>query len=283
MAFTSQPESATPSLEFLLDEVVVIGFSVLDDAHEPANGPVARVVHSSNGLMQSVKKSVLVPYSAAEMFELVDRIELYPQFLPWCGGTRALEARADGKTARIDINYHGVRAHFTTDNVNRAGESIVITLRDGPFRHLHGEWRFVPLAARRLQGRARARLRVRDAPAREGRGPGVRSHREYVHRRVRPAGRGRLSEALVNVTVVWATPHLQDVVAVELTPGATIADAVRRSGLIAQYGLDPATLRFARYGVRRRGRRLPCRRRSRRNHARAPGRSQGRAGPARAR
>jgi ribosome-associated toxin RatA of RatAB toxin-antitoxin module len=96
--------------------------------------------------MQSVRKSVLVPFSAAEMFELVDRIELYPQFLPWCGGTRALEARAGGKTARIDINYHGVHAHFTTDNVNRAGESIVMTLRDGPFRHLHGEWRFVPLA-----------------------------------------------------------------------------------------------------------------------------------------
>jgi len=54
----------------------------------------------------------------------------------------------------------------------------------------------------------------------------------------------------VNVTVVWATPHLQDVVAVELTPGATIADAVRCSGFVAQYGLDPATLRFARYGVR---------------------------------
>ena len=96
--------------------------------------------------MPSVKKSVLVPYSAAEMFELVDRIELYPQFLPWCGGTQALETRADGKTARIDIHYRGVRAHFTTDNVVRAGESIVITLRDGPFRHLHGEWRFSPLA-----------------------------------------------------------------------------------------------------------------------------------------
>jgi len=54
----------------------------------------------------------------------------------------------------------------------------------------------------------------------------------------------------VNVTVVWATPQLQDVVALELTPGATIADAVRRSGLVAQYGLDPATLRYARYGVR---------------------------------
>ncbi len=96
--------------------------------------------------MQSVRKSALVQHSAAEMFDLVDRIELYPQFLPWCGGAQVLGTRADGKTARIDIDYAGVRAHFTTDNVNREGESIVITLRDGPFRHLHGEWRFLKLA-----------------------------------------------------------------------------------------------------------------------------------------
>jgi ribosome-associated toxin RatA of RatAB toxin-antitoxin module len=96
--------------------------------------------------MRRVNKSVLVPYSAGAMFELVDRVELYPQFLPWCASARAIETRDDGKTARIDINFHGVRAHFTTDNVNRAGESIVVTLRDGPFRHLHGEWRFRLLA-----------------------------------------------------------------------------------------------------------------------------------------
>jgi len=54
----------------------------------------------------------------------------------------------------------------------------------------------------------------------------------------------------VNVTVVWATPHLQDVVTIELASGATIADAVRCSGFIAQYALDPATLRFARHGAR---------------------------------
>jgi ribosome-associated toxin RatA of RatAB toxin-antitoxin module len=97
--------------------------------------------------MQSVRRSVLVAHSAQQMFDLVDRIELYPQFLPWCGAARVLETRADRKTARIDIDYHGVRAHFTTDNVNRTGESIVITLRDGPFRHLHGEWSFSVLAA----------------------------------------------------------------------------------------------------------------------------------------
>jgi ribosome-associated toxin RatA of RatAB toxin-antitoxin module len=97
--------------------------------------------------MQSVTKSVLVPFSAAAMFELVDRVELYPHFLPWCGGAQVLETHEGGKTARIDIDYHGVKAHFTTDNANRAGESIVVTLKDGPFRHLHGEWRFTVLEA----------------------------------------------------------------------------------------------------------------------------------------
>ena len=96
--------------------------------------------------MRSVKKSVLVPYSAAQMFGLVDRVELYPQFLPWCGGTQVLEQGENRKTARIDIDYHGVRAHFTTDNVNDPPRSIVVTLKDGPFRHLHGEWRFIALS-----------------------------------------------------------------------------------------------------------------------------------------
>jgi ribosome-associated toxin RatA of RatAB toxin-antitoxin module len=96
--------------------------------------------------MQRVKKSVLVPYGAARMFALVDDIESYPQFLPWCGGATVLDVYEGGKTARIDINYHGVRAHFTTDNAERPPESIVVTLKDGPFRHLHGEWRFRALA-----------------------------------------------------------------------------------------------------------------------------------------
>jgi ribosome-associated toxin RatA of RatAB toxin-antitoxin module len=96
--------------------------------------------------MQRVTKSVLVPYGAEEMFALVDDVEHYPAFLPWCAGAHVLESHEGGKTARIDINYHGVHAHFTTDNANRPPESIVVTLKDGPFRHLHGEWRFRALA-----------------------------------------------------------------------------------------------------------------------------------------
>jgi ribosome-associated toxin RatA of RatAB toxin-antitoxin module len=96
--------------------------------------------------MLSVCKAVLVPYGAAAMFELVDRVELYPEFLPWCAGAAVLAAHDGGKTARLDIDYHGIRAHFTTDNANTPPERIVVTLNDGPFRHLHGEWRFRALA-----------------------------------------------------------------------------------------------------------------------------------------
>ena len=96
--------------------------------------------------MLSVRRSVLVPYGAAAMFDLVDRVELYPEFLPWCGGASILATRDGGKTARLDIDFHGVRTHFTTDNANTPPALIVVTLTDGPFRHLHGEWRFRALA-----------------------------------------------------------------------------------------------------------------------------------------
>lgn len=96
--------------------------------------------------MHRAQKSVLVPYSARQMFDLVDDVARYPEFVPWCSGSEVLDEHDGGKTARLDINYHGVRAHFTTDNVNAPPESIVVTLKDGPFRHLHGEWTFRALA-----------------------------------------------------------------------------------------------------------------------------------------
>jgi len=96
--------------------------------------------------MRSVHKSVLVPYSAQQMFDLVERVEDYPKFLPWCGGTRILQRTADHTLARIDIDYRGVRAHFTTCNRNQPPDRIVIELRDGPFRRLDGIWQFRALS-----------------------------------------------------------------------------------------------------------------------------------------
>jgi ribosome-associated toxin RatA of RatAB toxin-antitoxin module len=95
--------------------------------------------------MPSVKKSVLVPYGAPRMFALVERVEDYPQFLPWCGGTQVHE-RAPGRVvATIRIDYRGLRQSFTTENRHEPDRSIRMTLRDGPFSRLDGQWLFSPL------------------------------------------------------------------------------------------------------------------------------------------
>jgi ribosome-associated toxin RatA of RatAB toxin-antitoxin module len=101
--------------------------------------------HSINLTMPQVRKSVLVPFPAEAMFALVDRVEDYPRFLPWCGGTRVIERRADALVASIDIAYRGIRRSFATVNANRPPERIDIALREGPFRRLSGSWRFTPL------------------------------------------------------------------------------------------------------------------------------------------
>lgn len=96
--------------------------------------------------MALVEKSVLIERSAQEMFDLVDRCEDYPQFLPWCSCTE-LKFRDDAHTvATLHINYHAVKSHFTTENDKDAPSYMNIRLVDGPFRRLEGSWRFLALA-----------------------------------------------------------------------------------------------------------------------------------------
>jgi ribosome-associated toxin RatA of RatAB toxin-antitoxin module len=95
--------------------------------------------------MAVIEKSVLIPRTAQQMFELVDRVEDYPEFLPWCGGTELLERSETVTAARIHINYHGIKAHFATENPKEAPHRMDIHLRDGPFRRLEGGWRFTAL------------------------------------------------------------------------------------------------------------------------------------------
>lgn len=95
--------------------------------------------------MASVKKIVLIEYTPAQMFDLVDRCEEYKEFLPWCGGAE-VHRRDDLITdATLHVNYHGIRTQFTTENEKRPPELMRIRLKEGPFRHLDGTWRFVPL------------------------------------------------------------------------------------------------------------------------------------------
>lgn len=79
------------------------------------------------------------------MFQLVDDVENYPQFLPWCGGT-SIKLKNDRITeAAIKIDFHGIKQSFTTRNEKKFPSAMDVKLVDGPFKRLQGHWRFHPL------------------------------------------------------------------------------------------------------------------------------------------
>lgn len=95
--------------------------------------------------MAVVEKSVLIERTPAQMFELVDHVEDYPKFLPWCGGIDLHERTSTTTVATIRISYHGLKSHFSTANAKQAPTHMDMTLKDGPFKRMDGSWRFIPL------------------------------------------------------------------------------------------------------------------------------------------
>ncbi|MHB8252782.1 MAG: type II toxin-antitoxin system RatA family toxin [Acidiferrobacter sp.] len=91
--------------------------------------------------MTTISKSALVSYSADEMYKLVADVESYPEFLPWCAGSRILERDSTGLVAEIDMVFGGIHKAFTTRNTLNA-TSMDIRLVQGPFSQLEGSWRF---------------------------------------------------------------------------------------------------------------------------------------------
>ncbi len=98
--------------------------------------------------MKRIARSAIVPHGAAQLYALVEDIESYPRFLPWCAGAE-VRSRAPGATlATLTVGMHGVKQSFTTQNENRAPEAIDLKLVEGPFRHFAAAWRFQPLGER---------------------------------------------------------------------------------------------------------------------------------------
>ncbi len=97
--------------------------------------------------MATVKKSALVLYSAAEMYNLVNDIENYPQFLPWCRSASVVLCGEDELRATIEMAKGAVHKTFTTSNRMQKHKMIDIRLLEGPFQRLEGYWRFDPLRA----------------------------------------------------------------------------------------------------------------------------------------
>jgi ribosome-associated toxin RatA of RatAB toxin-antitoxin module len=95
--------------------------------------------------MPTVRKSVIVDRSAHAMFALVDDVESYPRFLPWCARTEVYERSEEITVARLDIDYHGLTSHIATRNRKQAPERMVLEFVEGPFDRFKGNWRFVAL------------------------------------------------------------------------------------------------------------------------------------------
>ena len=79
------------------------------------------------------------------MFDLVNDVEAYPEFLPWCRQSRVLESSDNHMRAEVGMSLAGISRSFTTRNTLQRPDRIMLHLVDGPFRHLEGEWQFIAL------------------------------------------------------------------------------------------------------------------------------------------
>jgi len=95
--------------------------------------------------VRQLHKSLLMPYSSAKIYAVVEDIASYPEFLPWCGGTRILSQESNRVDAEIIIAKGPVRVAFATINQLHAHERIDMRLKNGPFKQLSGFWLFEPI------------------------------------------------------------------------------------------------------------------------------------------
>lgn len=95
--------------------------------------------------MAEVRKIVLLEFTPTQMFSLVDGVEDYPAFLPWCAGGEVLSRDEVVTHARLHINYHGIKSHFSTENRKVFPHRMDIRLVEGPFHMLEGDWVFTAL------------------------------------------------------------------------------------------------------------------------------------------
>lgn len=95
--------------------------------------------------MRKVSRSALVPFSANQMFALVEDIDAYPSFLPWCTAARVHSRVSNVIEASLQMQRGGVTKTFKTQNTLRPTDAMDIALLDGPFTHLEGGWRFAAM------------------------------------------------------------------------------------------------------------------------------------------
>lgn len=96
--------------------------------------------------MAKIHRSALVPYSAQQMFRLVNDIEAYPEYMEGCIGAEIIRRQADTVEARLDLSKGGIRHSITTVNHLHEPYRMQMKLAEGPFSHFEGVWQFESLA-----------------------------------------------------------------------------------------------------------------------------------------
>lgn len=92
-----------------------------------------------------IQRSALLPYSAAALYDLINDVSSYPQFLPWCSAGEVLEQSDESMRAALVISKGPLSQRFVTKNTLVLNEKVSMALEEGPFSHLNGVWEFKPL------------------------------------------------------------------------------------------------------------------------------------------
>ena len=92
-----------------------------------------------------IQRSALLPYPAQALFDLVNDVASYPQFLPWCSSSEVLEVSEVHMLARLEVAKGSLSQRFVTRNTLLPGQRIEMNLQEGPFSRLHGIWEFKAL------------------------------------------------------------------------------------------------------------------------------------------
>lgn len=98
--------------------------------------------------MKRIARSAIVECGADAFYALVEDIEAYPTFLPWCAAAQVRERTPGQTVATLTIAAKGLRQSFTTENANQPGRAIDMRLLEGPFKRFAAHWRLTPLEAR---------------------------------------------------------------------------------------------------------------------------------------
>lgn len=92
-----------------------------------------------------IQRSALLPYPAQALYDLVNDVASYPQFLPWCSASEVLEEGAESMRASLTVSKATLSQRFMTRNKLVPGKSIEMQLEEGPFSQLQGVWEFKAL------------------------------------------------------------------------------------------------------------------------------------------